>query len=364
MDRDERYMRRALELAACGRGLVEPNPLVGAVIVRDETVVGEGYHERYGGPHAEVHAIGQAGGRSRGATLYVSLEPCSHFGKTPPCADAVIAAGIARVVAAMCDPNERVAGQGIERLRAAGLTVDVGLLESDARSLNGPYLKLVATGLPYVHAKWAMTLDGKIATATGESKWITGDAARAAAHEIRGRMDAIVVGIGTVLADDPLLTARPPGPRVATRIVLDSAGRLPCDSQLVRTARQVPVLVATSSRAPAMNLTKLRDLGCECLELPSDERGVSVRSLLTELGRRRMTNLLIEGGSQTLGSFHDAGAVDEQHVYVAAKTFGGDGLSPVAGKGLARIDQANSFEVVEVRQFGMDCLIHTRRVVS
>src|SRR5262245_9206127 len=232
------WMQRALALAERGRGFVEPNPLVGAVVVRDGRGVGEGWHQRFGKAHAEVHALTAAGELARDATLYVTLEPCCHHGKTPPCTDAILEAGIRRAVVAMLDPFPQVSGQGAAILRAAGIGVEVGDCEPEARRLNAPYLKLLATGRPYVHAKWAMSLDGRIATRTGDSKWISSDASRARVHELRGRMDAIVVGIGTVLADDPLLTARPPGQRTLTRIVLDSHGRTPRTAQLVRTARQ------------------------------------------------------------------------------------------------------------------------------
>src|SRR5438876_10929485 len=225
-DSDWHWMRRALELAEGGRGYVEPNPLVGAVLVRDHQLVGEGWHQRYGEAHAEVHALAAAGPAARGATLYVTLEPCCHIGKTPPCTEAVMRAGIERVVAAMVDPFPQVAGRGAALLRDAGILVEMGLGEAEARRINAPYLKLLATGRPYVHAKWAMTLDGKIATRTGDSKWISNEASRRIVHTLRGRMDAIIVGIGTVLADDPLLTARPAGQRTAVRVVLDSQGRM------------------------------------------------------------------------------------------------------------------------------------------
>src|SRR5437763_14170321 len=202
-DTDATWLRHARTLAERGRGAVEPNPLVGAVVIRDGQLVGEGWHQRYGGPHAEINALAAAGGGARGATLYVTLEPCCHHGKTPPCTDAVLRAGIRRVVAAMPDPFPQVAGKGAALLRAAGVTVEFGLCEAEARRLNAPYLKLLGTGRPYVHAKWAMSLDGKIATRTGDSKWISNDAARRRVHELRGRMDAILVGIGTALADDP-----------------------------------------------------------------------------------------------------------------------------------------------------------------
>ena len=355
-------MRRALELAARGRGFVEPNPLVGAVIARDDEIIGEGFHERFGGAHAEVNALAKASSTVRGATLYVTLEPCCHHGKTPPCTNAVIASGISRVFVAMADPFENVSGAGLQQLRAAGVAIEVGLLEQEARQLNAPYLKLLATGMPYVHAKWAMTLDGKIATATGDSKWISSEASRRVAHELRGRMDAIIVGIGTALSDDPLLTARPPGPRTAIRVVLDSHARLPLTSHLAQTARDLPVLVATSVQAPASATKALEQLGCECLRLRHDEQGISAESLLGELGKRRLTNVMVEGGSHVLGSFFDAGLIDEIHAFVAPKILGGasDRIA-IAGHGHTRIADASQFEVVEMVRSGDDCLIHARR---
>src|SRR5437660_9299144 len=244
---DEIWMRRALELAERGRGYDEPNPLVGAVTVRDGQIVGEGWHQRFGEAHAEVNALAAAGEAVRGATLYVTLEPCCHFGKTPPCTEVVLRSGVTRVVAAMLDPYPQVAGQdpqfagqGTAILRSAGIQVDVGLGEREASRLNGPYLKLLATGRPYVHVKWAMSLDGKIATRTGDSKWISGKASRHWVHALRGKMDAIVVGGGTARADDPLLTVRPPGPRTPVRVVVCGAHSLSLGSQLVRTARETP----------------------------------------------------------------------------------------------------------------------------
>jgi len=261
-DADGPWMRRALQLAEQGRGFVEPNPLVGAVVVRDGRAVGEGWHQRYGQAHAEVNALAAAGDAARGATLYVTLEPCCHHGKTPPCTDAVLRSGVRRVVAAMYDPFPQVAGHGADLLRAAGVVVEVGLGEAEARRLNAPYLKLLATGRPYVHAKWAMTLDGKIATRTGDSKWISNEASRHRVHALRGRMDAILVGIGTALADDPQLTARPPGPRTPARIVLDSHGRLPPTSLLAQTARTTPVLVVTAGGPEQGRAQELRGLVC------------------------------------------------------------------------------------------------------
>ena len=264
-------MRRALELARRGLGFVEPNPPVGAVVVADDgRVLGEGWHERFGGPHAEVMALAAAGEAARGATLFVTLEPCCHFGKTPPCTRAVIAAGIRRVVVATVDPAAHANGGGIAELRAIGIEVEVGLMADDARRLVAPFARLTTTGLPWIHAKWAMTLDGKIASKTGSSRWITNEASRAVVHQLRGRMDAILVGVGTILADDPLLMARPPGPRTPIRIVLDSTARTPLKSQLVRTARDVRTVVVATQHAPEDRCAALRAAGVEVLVISED----------------------------------------------------------------------------------------------
>jgi diaminohydroxyphosphoribosylaminopyrimidine deaminase / 5-amino-6-(5-phosphoribosylamino)uracil reductase len=358
---EETWMRRALELAERGRGYVEPNPLVGAVVVRDGQLVGEGWHERYGQAHAEVNALAAAGAAARGATLYVTLEPCCHHGKTPPCTDAVLRAGIGRVVAAMLDPFPQVAGQGAALLRAAGIPVDCGVLESEARQFNVPYLTLLGEGRPYVLAKWAMTLDGKIATRTGDSKWISNDDSRRRVHEIRGRVDAILVGIGTALADDPQLTARPPGPRMATRIVLDSHCRLPLTAQLVTTARTVPTLIATTQAAPPEAIAALAARGCVVLHLPTVDGMPDVRALLAELGRRRLTNLLVEGGGGVLGSFLDAKLLDEVHVFLAPRLVGGAaGRMPVGGVGVETIAQALTLTDWTVEKCASDLYLRGR----
>ncbi len=353
-------MRRALELAERGRGYVEPNPLVGAVLVRAGRVVGEGWHERFGEEHAEVNALAQAGNQATGATCYVTLEPCCHVGKTPPCTDALIRAGVARVVAALGDPFAEVAGQGAKKLHDAGIALDFGLCAEEARRQNAPYLKLLATGRPYVHAKWAMTLDGKIATRTGDSKWITSEGSRRRAHELRGRMDAIVVGIGTVLADDPMLTARPAGPRLATRVVLDSQARLPLWSQLVTSAGEAPTLIVTAMGAPEEKLGPLRDAGCRVLAVPKgDEDGIDINVLLASLGQERCTNLLVEGGSQVLGSLLDAGAMDEVHVFIAPILAGGrDAKTPVAGLGVDKIAAALSLARLDMARIEGDVYLH------
>jgi diaminohydroxyphosphoribosylaminopyrimidine deaminase/5-amino-6-(5-phosphoribosylamino)uracil reductase len=321
-------------------GWVEPNPQVGAVIVREGKVVGVGHHTRFGGPHAEVAALQQAGEAARGGTLYVTLEPCCHQGKTPPCTGAILESGITRVVAAIRDPFPRVAGGGLALLRQAGIPVELGLRGREAIELNAPYLKRTVIGRPYVTAKWAMTLDGKAAVARGNSQWISSPSSRSRVHELRGRMDAIVVGIGTVLADDPQLTARPPGPRIATRIVLDSKATLPPACRLATTAREIPVLVGVSSQASEQRVAVLRDLGCEVLACPGS-CGVAIQPLLDELGRRGMTNVLLEGGGRVLGSFLDEDQVDEIDAFIAPILEGGDHpRTPVRGLGLALMSDA------------------------
>jgi diaminohydroxyphosphoribosylaminopyrimidine deaminase/5-amino-6-(5-phosphoribosylamino)uracil reductase len=349
-------MRQALALAERGRGAVEPNPLVGAVLVRDGLCVGEGWHQQFGGPHAEVHALQAAGEAARGATLYVTLEPCCHHGKTPPCTDAVLRAGVARVVAAMPDPFPQVAGGGLAQLRTAGLAVEVGLCEPESRRLNAPYLKLLSTRRPYVHAKWAMTLDGKIATRTGDSKWISNPASRRLVHQLRGRVDAILVGAGTALADNPQLTARPPGPRTALRIVLDSTGRLPIESILVQTAHDTPTLLATTARIGERRAL-FEAHGVEVLLLPGDRPRPA--DLLDELGRRRFTNVLVEGGSEVLGSFLDAGELDEVHIFIAPRLAGGAlARTPVAGAGVETIAEALTLAEWSMQGVQGDLYIH------
>jgi diaminohydroxyphosphoribosylaminopyrimidine deaminase / 5-amino-6-(5-phosphoribosylamino)uracil reductase len=356
---DEVWMRRALELAERGRGWVEPNPLVGAVVVCGGQVVGEGWHQRHGQAHAEVHALTAAGGDARGAALYVTLEPCCHHGKTPPCTEAILRAGVGRVIAAMSDPFPQVAGKGADLLRKAGVPVEFGLCEAAARRLNAPYLTLLAVGQPYVHAKWAMTLDGKIATRTGDSKWISNEASRRRAHELRGRMDAVLVGVGTAVADDPQLTARPPGPRTAVRVVLDSRCRLAADSVLVKTAREVPTLVAATTEAPAERVAALQALGCEVLTAPAVDGRTDVKALLADLGRRRFTNVLVEGGAGALGAFLDAGAIDEVHVFLAPSLAGGAAAqTPVGGKGVEKIAEALRLTELRVEIVAGDVLIH------
>jgi diaminohydroxyphosphoribosylaminopyrimidine deaminase/5-amino-6-(5-phosphoribosylamino)uracil reductase len=351
---DADLMARAIRLAERGLGAVEPNPLVGAIVLDAAgRVAGEGWHQRYGGAHAEVNAFAAAGGAARDGTLIVTLEPCCHHGKTPPCTDAVLASGVRRVVAAMSDPFPNVAGGGLAVLRAAGLDVTVGVLETEARALNAPYLHRLATGRPWVIAKWAMTLDGCLATRTGDSKWVSGPESRARVHQLRGVMDAILVGRGTVVADDPLLTARPPGPRTPLRVVLTGSGGLPDRCNLRATAGEVPVAVFTSP-AGAAKLTGWAADGAEVLPLGTDPDAV-----LAELGRRGMTNVLVEGGAAVHAAFWAAGRVNEVWAFVAPAVAGG-GLGPVGRAGVPRMADAARLTGVAVDRLGDDVLVRGR----
>lgn len=327
--------------------------MVGCVIVQRQKVVGEGWHRRFGGPHAEVEALRDAGDAARGATAYVTLEPCCHTGKTPPCADALIAAGVKRVVAAVQDPNPQVQGGGVLRLQQAGIACEVGLEEELARAVLAPYLKLTATGRPWVIAKWAMTLDGKLATSTGSSKWISSAESREMVHQLRGRVDAVIVGAGTARADDPLLTARPAGPRTASRVVL---GEVPAGSQLAETVRQAPVI----SVVPASNVHHPPADGVEVLPLEGNHAD-RLAALLVELGRRKMTNVLIEGGARGLGAALDARLIDEVHAFIAPKLTGGaDAPSPIGGHGIHDMTAALNLTGVEVQVIAGDVYVRGR----
>ena len=358
---DSWHMARALELAARGEGLVEPNPMVGCTIVRDGETVGEGFHRRFGGPHAEIEALEVAGSRARGATLYVTLEPCCHQGKTPPCTQALIRAGVSRVVVAQLDPFSQVASHGIAQLEAAGIAVEVGLREAEAREVVAPYRKLVTKDRPWIIAKWAMTLDGKLATHAHDSRWVSCEESRAVAHRMRGRVDAIMIGRGTAEADDPLLTARPPGARTAVRVVLDSQGSLSVGSQLVRTALEVPLIVAVAENAPQANRDALSNAGCEVLACRGIDHHGRLGWLLDELGRRKMTNVLVEGGSRLLGELFDAGEIDEIHTFIAPKIAGGENApSPIGGAGVDLMAESCQLDSPSIEQCGVDVYIHGR----
>ncbi len=321
---DSLMMDRAIALAQRGEGRVEPNPMVGCVIVKRGRIIGQGYHRRFGGPHAEIDALGRCTQSPRGATVYVSLEPCCHTGKTPPCADALIEAGVAEVVVAAEDPNPLVAGGGMRALRRAGITVRIGIHRESARRLIAPFLTRIRQKRPYVIAKWAQSLDGKLATRTGDSKWISSEPSRKQVHRLRARVDAVLVGSGTVLADDPLLTARGVRiKRVATRVVLDGRLRIPIRSQLAATAHHFPTLVfTTAARARSPKAKRLRELGVEVCSAATRQGRLSLSAGLRLLHKRDMTNLLVEGGGALLTSYLNQRLVDEAWVYVAPMMVG------------------------------------------
>lgn len=357
---DTTFMTAALRLAARGRGFTSPNPMVGAVVVADGRVVGRGYHRRAGGPHAEVIALRQAGRRARGATLYVSLEPCSHNRKrTPPCVPLILRFGVRRVVVAMRDPNARVNGRGIRALKAAGLKVEVGCLSEAAERLNAAYCRWQRTGRPLVILKAGMTLDGKVATRRGESQWITGDRARRHAHRLRGQVDAIMVGIGTVKADDPQLTARLPGQvRQPVRVVVDSRADIPLRAKLLSPKLRGGTLVAITDRAPVRRRERLRSLGVNVLVLKSRQGRVPLDSLLDILGRLRITSLLIEGGSELNAAAVREGLVDRVAFYVAPRLLGGqDAKGVIGGRSPDRLVHATTLTDVSVQRIGADLLI-------
>lgn len=359
----ENWMNLALQLAQRGLGSVEPNPLVGAIVLTPAgELAGAGWHQRFGGPHAEIHALQAAGEQAREGTLIVTLEPCSHFGKTPPCVQAVIAAGIRRVIIGCQDPAPHVYGQGIATLRAAGIEVEVGCCERAAQQLIAPFAQLLLEQRPFVIGKWAMTLDGRIAARTGHSQWISNERSRSVVHQLRGRVDGILTGIGTALADDPLLTPRPAGLRTPLRIVLDSKAQLPLQSQLVRTVETAPVLLFHAPAAPPERVAVLQALGVETCPVPTSSEGqLSWNDILLELGRRRLTNLLVEGGARILGSLWDERLLDEVHVFVAPKLVGGTSApGPLGGMGLAAIPSGTVLEDPVWQQLGSDCYLHGR----
>jgi diaminohydroxyphosphoribosylaminopyrimidine deaminase/5-amino-6-(5-phosphoribosylamino)uracil reductase len=327
VDTDVPHLARAIELAALGRGRVSPNPLVGAVVVSDGEVVGEGYHAELGGPHAEREAIAAAGGRDlAGATIYVSLEPCCHHGRTPPCTDAIVEAGLRRVVVASDDPTEKASGRGLGILRDEGVEVDVatGELAARARLVNQPFRKHARTGRPHILFKAAMTLDGKVATESGHSKWISGARSRDLAHRWRAEADAVAVGIGTALADDPQLTARVEGAGTQPRrVVFDSMARLPLRSQLVRDAPEVPLIVVVSRAAPRTATVALETAGAEVVIATGENEPARVTSALDQLGAAGITSILLEGGPHLAGAFFDAGEIDEVRLFLAPLIIGG-----------------------------------------
>ena len=358
-------MELAIQWAYQGQGHVEPNPMVGCLLVRDGQEIGRGFHRRFGDKHAELEALDACQQNAAGATAYVTLEPCCHQGKTPPCTERLIQSGIARVVIAHQDPFPQVAGAGIERLQAAGIQVEVGLLQQEARSLNAPYLKRIQKKRPWVMAKWAMTLDGKIATRTGDSQWISSEDSRAVVHEIRGRVDAIVIGSQTALSDDPLLTARPPGARTATRIVVDSELRTPLESQLVRSAHEFPTLFVGGPQLDVKKSEQLQRAGCEVLRYSESDHDSRLCRLLDDLGQRQMTNILVEGGAGLLGGIFDIGEVDEVHVFIGNRIVGGnEALTAIRGMGIETIHRAFALTERTARIIGDDVYINGRIMKS
>ena len=367
-DLDTKYMALAIRLAARGRGFTSPNPMVGAVVVAKDRIVGQGHHPQLGGPHAEVVALRKAGRRARGATLYLSLEPCNHTNKrTPPCVPLIIASRVRRVVVAMQDPNPRVNGRGIAALRRAGLDVRVGCLREVAERLNEAYCHWMRTSRPLVILKTGMTLDGKIATAGGESRWITGEAARRHAHRLRAEVGAVMVGIGTVLRDDPRLTARLPGRvRQPLRVIVDSRARIPLTANVLSPALRGGTVIATTDRAPRQRVKRLRELGTNVLVLPVREGQVSLSALLSQLGQLKVTSVLIEGGSALNASALRHGVVNRVRLYIAPRLLGGqDAKGVLGGRAPTRLAEAVSLTELEVRHIGEDLLlegiVQTRR---
>ncbi|MEX2356388.1 MAG: bifunctional diaminohydroxyphosphoribosylaminopyrimidine deaminase/5-amino-6-(5-phosphoribosylamino)uracil reductase RibD [Thermaerobacterales bacterium] len=354
---DARWMRRALALAARGRGRTHPNPMVGCVIVKNGAVIGEGFHPRAGESHAEIRAILDAGGEPavQGATVYVTLEPCCHHGRTPPCTDALLRSHPARVVIAMADPFPAVAGGGIALLRQAGITTEVGLLEQEARLLNEAWLLYVRKHRPFVAIKFAMTLDGKIAAADGSSFWITETAARERAHRLRDHYDAVLVGVGTVLTDNPRLTCRIAGGRDPLRVILDSRARTPPDARVLADRS---VLIAVSADAPAERCQLLAAAGGRIVTLAQDDGGISLSPLLQRLKERGITSLLVEGGAAVHASFLHAGLVDKIYSFIAPKFLGGPSApGPTGDLGITNIRQALSYQFDHAETVGHDVLL-------
>lgn len=367
---DQKFMKLAIELASRGQGFVEPNPMVGCVIARGNQVLAQGYHRKFGEAHAEVDALNQLSSPTDGfgATAYVTLEPCCHTGKTPPCSQALIRSRVGRVVVAMQDPFTEVDGGGIGQLREAGIEVNVGLLKSEAEQLNRPYLKRLSKGTPWVIGKWAMTADGRIATRTGESQWITNEKSREHVHILRSRVDAVIVGMGTVIADDPMLTARLKvtdgvPDRVATRVVFCRSRVPSVDSKLVRSSNDVPTLLFVGPNIKKKDTDPLTDRGVEIVVLDTDQPDAMIEPALCCLGQKGMTNVMVEGGAELLGSFRQS--LDECHVYMGPLLFGGQfAPGPIGGQGSATIASSPEMELLSLDQFGNDfrAIYRTRKI--
>jgi diaminohydroxyphosphoribosylaminopyrimidine deaminase/5-amino-6-(5-phosphoribosylamino)uracil reductase len=363
-ERDLKHLSRAIELATRARGRTSPNPLVGAVVVKGDRIVGEGYHEAAGEPHAERMALAACTEDPAGATMYVSLEPCAHHGRTPPCTEAIVEAGLKRVVIASDDPTEKASGRGLGILRDEGLRIDVvdGEVAQAARLINQPFRKHARTGRPLVLVKYAMTLDGKVATRTGDSKWISSEASRARAHRWRAESDAVAVGIGTALADDPLLTSRVDAvARQPRRIVFDAEARLPVTSQLVESSAEAPVILICSRAASRTHTQSLVSAGVDVVTVSGENESARVAAALDELGARDIQSLLVEGGPHLAGAFLDADEVDELRVFIAPVITGGRQARPaVEGEGVATIAEAARAMATEVERIEDDVLVTAR----
>lgn len=360
------YMRRAISLAKKGAGWTSPNPLVGAVIVKDGRIIGEGFHEKYREKHAERNALASLKESARGADMYVTLEPCCHYGNQPPCTEAVIENGIKRVFIGSRDPNPLVAGKGTKILRDHGITVVEDFLREECDALNEIFFHYITTKRPYVLMKYAMTIDGKIATKTGASKWITGNEAREHVHFLRGRYASVLAGIGTVIADDPMLNCRIPGAHQPLRIILDSGLRIPLESRIVMTAPEFPTLVVTAVDPEdpdrSEKIAGLREKNVRLAFLSDEKDGrVSIEKLLRYLGDEGIDSIFVEGGGKIHDSFRKAGAVDKVACYIAPKIFGGSGaMTPVAGEGIENVDEAMRLEDMKVSKIGGDILIEAK----
>ncbi len=350
-------MKKALKLASSVHGLTSPDPAVGAVIVKGGKVISTGYHDRFTAPHAEEFAIKKAGKKAKGATIYVNLEPCCHFGNNPPCADNIIRAGIKRVVAAMKDPNPLVCGKGFSRLRKAGVEVVTGVLEDEARKLNEHFVKHITTKDPFVTLKAAVTLDGKIATRTGSSFWISGEQARKYSYKKRGTFDAVLVGVGTVLADDPLLTSHGAASREPLRVIADSSAKTPVGAKVIKD-RSARTIIAVTSKARPSAVSKLEKAGASVIRVPGHNGRVDLKALLKALGKMGITSVLIEGGGEISGSAIEKGLVDKVFFVIAPKIVGGkDAKTAVEGTGIDLMKNAVNIKDVSVRKLGSDVVI-------
>lgn len=353
----ERFMRRALELAERGAGRVNPNPLVGAVVVKDGQIVGEGFHERFGGPHAEVLALEAAGGEAAGADLYVTLEPCVHWGKTPPCVERIISAGVRRVFVAVRDPNPLVDGKGVATLREAGIEVVEGLLEEEARRLNEPFFKFITTKRPFVVLKLALSLDGKVATRSGDSRWISNERSRELVHRLRNRYAAVLVGVNTVLKDDPQLTARVAGARDPWRIILDSRGRIPLEARVLNLSSPAPTVIATTELMPQEKEMELTHKGARVWRLRARDGRVDLEELLQRLGEEGLDSLLVEGGPTVAAGFLEAGLIDKVVFIIAPKIIGGsEAPGAIGGRGAAELAEAWKLKDISVRMLDEDLI--------